>query len=221
MSDFVNQWIRCNLCFHGFEGNGGMLTSCGHFFCNRAECKLPCASGEKTTCPICKNECGAISLGDSLPSEVLQFFEDPEVLCQRAMDVLRFHNHQKELSREHFMETQRRLDSLQQMVNDLQAENRGLHDALAKYSKSETKPPRQSECLIPGIIGGKALQPKRPAKREELFSLGDVKPPEPAAAKPPPPKEAEPITKLFTPTLASRLQSLTGKKMYNPVQIHD
>jgi hypothetical protein len=197
-----------------------MLTSCGHFFCNRPDCKLPCASGQKTTCPVCKNECGAVSLSDSLPPEVLQFFEDPEVLCQRAMDVMRFHDHQKELSREHFTETQRKLDSLQQMVNELQAENRELHDTLAKFAKSEPRAARTSECLIPGIIGGKTLPKRRVAKREEIFSIGDVKPPEPIvkkdAAKP-----EEPISKLFTPTLASRLQSLTGKKMYNPVQIHD
>jgi hypothetical protein len=219
MGDFVNDWVRCNICFKGFEGAGGMLTNCGHFFCNRPPCKLPCASGEKTKCPICKSDCGAISLSDSLPPEVLQFFEDPEVLCQRAMDVMRFQAHQKELSRAHLSESQTKLDSLQTVVEDLRAENRELQQRLGKLARMDDQPIVQSECLIPGIIPGKAAAKRRSSRRrEDIFEF--PKPDDEEKVATTTAKSGDAVAKLFTPTLASRLQSLTGKKMYSPVHNH-
>lgn len=215
MSDFISKWVRCNLCFRGFEGEGGMLTSCGHFICSRPGCRLACASGERTTCPVCRSTCGAVSLSEALPNEVLQFFENPEVLLRRAINVMKFHDHQKELARQHFNQCQSRITELEQLVDQLRAEKRELQESLTKKGKT-VRTSVQSELVIPGIIPSTdAPKESDPEPREELFQIPMPGPDAPAKQKA---KPVEPIAKLFTPTLACRLQSLTGKKMYEPVQ---
>jgi hypothetical protein len=135
------------------------------------------------------------------------------------MDVMRFQAHQKELSRAHLSENQKKLSALQTVVDDLRAENRELQQRLEKIARADDQSIVQSECVIPGIIPGKAATRRRPPRRrEEIFEF--PKPDEderPAAITA---KSADAVAKLFTPTLASRLQSLTGKKMYSPVHNH-
>ena len=216
MSDFVNDWIRCNICFKGFEKNGGILTSCGHFFCNRPDCQIQTKDG-KATCPICKSQCGTISLSDSLPPEILQFFEEPEHLLQKTMNVLRFHNNQKELLRNHFSKSSNTIRELEAKIEELKEENYHLMEELQKQSGSRSK----AECLIPGIINQNNT--KKKSKNTEFFK---IKPNAEGESKkqntPKHPKSSHsqkdpPISKLFTPTLASRIQNLTGKKIYDPV----
>ena len=215
MSDFITKWVRCNLCFRGFEGEGGMLTSCGHFICSRPGCRLTCASGERTTCPVCRNTCGAVSLSETLPKEVLQFFESPEVLLRRAINIMKFHDHQKELARQHFNQCQARISELEHLVEQLRAEKRELQESLTKKGTTVRKTV-QSELVIPGIIPPADGQKERePENQEELFHIPMPGTDAPSKQKS---KPIEPIAKLFTPTLACRLQSLTGKTMYDPVQ---
>lgn len=208
MSNFISKWIRCNVCFQGFEGGSGMLTSCGHFVCSRPDCQISCPPGTRTTCPVCRASCGAVSLADTLPSEVLQFFESPDTLIRRALDVMRFHDHQKELSREHFAQNAKRISELEAQVAQLRAEKKELQASLGSKGK-KTRQPVQSELMIPGIIKGKKpkVETPEPEEKKELFRVA-------ADTKSAP---NEPIAKLFTPTLASRLQNLTGKKIHDPV----
>lgn len=186
-----------------------MLTSCGHFVCSRPDCRISCQPGARTTCPVCHASCGAVSLADTLPSEVLQFFESPETLIRKALDVMRFHDHQKELSREHFTQYAKRISELESQVAQLRAEKKELQESLVSKSKKNRKPV-QSELVIPGIIKGKNNKSDAcdEEDKKELFRVSsDTK------------QSNEPIAKLFTPTLASRLQNLTGKKIHEPVNL--
>ena len=252
MSDFINDWVRCNICFKGFDQSGGMLTSCGHFLCGRSGCRI-ITQDDKLICPVCKSECGAISLNDSLPPDILNFFEEPITMMQKAVDVLKFHNHQKELSRIHFEKSQKRIKELEKEVDYLQKQNKKLLESTIKNPLLETEETStksqslfKSECFIPGIIGQTPhsvtsnttkktstatdklfLKPKRKkieiqqeeqeqesenhadakndndAHQSTLKSANDMGPP--------------PLSNIFTPTLAHRLQNLTGKKFYSPV----
>lgn len=215
MSNFITKWVRCNICFRGFEGDGGMLTSCGHFICTRSGCRLNCAPGERTICPVCRSSCGAVSLSDTMTTEVLQFFESPEVLFRRAIDVMKFHDHQKELTRQHFHQCQKQISELQQLVDQLRAEKKELQESLTKKEQKSGKKTVQSELLIPGIISGQDVPKETEGEKpEQLFQIPVVSTDTISHQKT---KATEPIAKLFTPTLACRLQSLTGKKMYEPV----
>lgn len=219
MSNFIRDWVRCNRCFKNFDQASGVLTSCGHFICNRSTCAVKINDGEKVVCPICHSECGAISLSDTIPPEILEFFEEPEVLLQKSIDVMKFHNHQKELARSHFEQYQTRLRQLEETIDELKAENRELHDALRKKPEDESS--ISSELRIPGIVG-KVHDSKKKKKTEKMLipmkqnrsnkTLTEVVPAEMNSVK------AQPNSKLFTPTLASRLQNLTGKKLYSLVQ---
>lgn len=212
MSDFVNDWVRCNTCFKCFDDNGGILTSCGHFFCNRSNCRLS-INDRKTKCPICKSSCEIISLTDTLPPEILQFFEEPENMLQKALDILRFHNNQKELTRKFFSENTETIKELKQRIENLKNENQKLIEELEtlkseKGINSEKK--RRKEVIIPGIIGNKKKQ------KNEFFKIPQNKETEKPQTTIKIEKE-QPISKLFTPTLASRIQNLTGKKVFEPV----
>lgn len=216
MNDFVNDWVRCNLCFKQFDNKGGMLTSCGHFICNRAGCGIPEDHMEHIVCPVCKEVCGAVSLSDTLPQEILQFFENPEKMLQKTINILHFHNHQKELIRRHFEDQSKKIKELETTIFDLQTKNKELIETLEKKQpkvKKIDKKIHQETCMIPGII-----EPiKKKNKKEELFPMSVLQ--ENQSSLPPP---SEVIVQkrenvLFTPTLASRLQNLTGKKLYSPV----
>lgn len=211
MCDFVQIWVRCNNCFLGLGDIGGMLTSCGHFACNRPTCRISCVAGEKTICPICKNTCGAVRLSDTLPNEVLQFLGNPEGLIKQAIDVMRFQDQQKELARRHFQEAQEKIESLEQKIDQLISENHKLKkSASARRDKPKQKitPPRH-DLVIPGIIP--RVTSTVPEIREPTEQPIQVEPEETER------EPHRPISKLFTPTLASRLQNLTGKKVYDPV----
>jgi hypothetical protein len=137
------------------------------------------------------------------------------------MDVLRFQEHQKELTRARFNEVQKRVESLESVVDALRAENRELQGSLAHYAKGEERPLMDSECLIPGIIPGTKLNGKRRGKgsRDEFFEIPVLE--HTAERTTTAVATTESVAKLFTPTLARRLQTLTGKKVYGPVQGHD
>ena len=229
MTDFINDWVRCNVCFKGFDKSGGMLTSCGHFFCGRKGCKIDAKPGEKLVCPICHSECGAISLTDSLPGDILQFFEEPSDIIQKALDVLKFHNHQKELARIHYEKATTRIRELEEKVSQLEKENQALIESRNENNiESNDNRKIKSECFIPGIIEpapiGKKKQEKElfPTKKKKnefqkkLLEKGENEDKILSTER-----KEQPISKLFTPTLASRLQSITGKKIYTPVQPHE
>jgi hypothetical protein len=80
-------------------------------------------------------------------------------------------------------------------------------------TQGEERPAVKSECIIPGIItGAKAVGRRR--GREEGVEIPGIERAERVTAA----KTTESVAKLFTPTLASRLQTLTGKRVYGPVQ---
>lgn len=254
MSDFVNDWVRCNVCFKGFDQSGGMLTSCGHFLCGRSGCRI-ITQDDKLICPVCKSECGAISLTDSLPPDILNFFEEPISMMQKAIDVLKFHNHQKELSRIHFEKSQKRIKELEKEVDLLQKQNKKLLESTNKsllLEKDDTSIKSQSlfksECFIPGIVGQTPhsiipnpnkrtsapaeklfLKPKRKKpddqqdeqESENQINLKKNTENQSYTSKETNDKEPQPLSNIFTPTLAHRLQNLTGKKFYSPVQPKD
>lgn len=247
MSDFINDWVRCNICFKGFDQTGGMLTSCGHFLCGRPGCRI-ITQDDKLICPVCKSECGAISLTDSLPPDILNFFEEPINMMQKAINVLKFHNHQKELSRIHFEKSQKRIKELEREVDDLKKQNKKLLESTIKNPliENEEAPNKsqsvfKSECFIPGIIGQTphSIAPnankKSKVSTDKLFQKIKHKNtekdqqeeqesgnnPQPSTLIPSKDKEPQPLSNIFTPTLAHRLQNLTGKKFYSPVQPKD
>lgn len=217
MSEFVNDWVRCNTCFKSFDDSGGLLTSCGHFFCNRSECHLTINEG-RTKCPICKTSCGSISLTDTLPPDILQFFEEPESVIQKSIDILRFHNNQKELIRKHFSENKDIIKELEQKVSDLQKENQKLSAKLEKLKSSksarQSDKKKKKEVIIPGIADAKRNAPKDFFQIPQTHTSDAPLSPRTAPLKH---DKDQPISKLFTPTLASRIQNLTGKKVYEPV----
>ncbi|KAK8886478.1 hypothetical protein M9Y10_041941 [Tritrichomonas musculus] len=251
MSDFINDWVRCNICFKGFDQTGGMLTSCGHFLCGRTGCRI-ITQDDKLICPVCKSECGAISLTDSLPPDILNFFEEPINMIQKAMSVLKFHNHQKELSRIHYEKSQRRIKELEKEVDDLRKQNKKLLESTIKHPLIENaeipnKPQSvfKSECFIPEIVGQtphsiipnenkKSLVPTDKLFQKVIHKNNEIDHEEqdannlknnsnsqssiPMQSKD---KETQPLSNIFTPTLAHRLQNLTGKKFYSPVQPKD
>ena len=149
-------------------GNGnGVLTSCGHFMCDKHQI------GDNQKCPICQSICGVIKLDGVIPSEILQFFDTPEDIIEKAVAILKFQNQQKEILIRHYEES---ISSMEETIRELTEENRKL-----QYKDQDVK----SVCLIPQIIH------KTPSNQI-------VKEP----------------SKLFTPTLATKLQNLTGKKLY-------
>ena len=248
MTDFINDWVRCNVCFKGFDQSGGVLTSCGHFLCGRTGCRI-ITQDDKLICPVCKSECGAISLTDSLPPDILNFFEEPINMMQKAMNVLKFHNHQKELSRIHFEKSQKRIKELEKEVDYLQKQNKKLLESTVKNpllenedTSSKSQSLFKSECFIPGIIGQTphSIAPnakKVPAPTDKLFlksrkkksedqldeqeqeenNLKNANDVQSSISKQANDKEPQPLSNIFTPTLAHRLQNLTGKKFYSPV----
>ncbi|EAY20628.1 hypothetical protein TVAG_163240 [Trichomonas vaginalis G3] len=220
MSEFVNQWVRCNSCFRNFDSDGGMLTSCGHFFCNRPECRLNCKVNEKITCPICKSTCSCISLSQTLPDDVLQYFEDPEFLLSKTLDVIRFQNQQKDLSRAHFEQQEQKIRELQEVIDDIRSENQKLKNEITKIKIPESRIENEP-VMIKENIAKQITTSKRRAKNQDQFTIqteSQVVAPSVQA------NNTKTITttqrsfqpsKLFTPTLASRLQGLTGKKLYD------
>lgn len=253
MTNFILDWVRCNVCFRGFEQNGGILTSCGHFLCGRSGCQLTKTENGKLICPVCKSECGAISLSESLPSDILQFFEDPLEMLQKSINVLKFHNHQKELARLHYEKQQKKMKDLEKEIDELRKENKQLLESTKKIpilnsvdSIEKVQSSLKPECFIPSIIGQTPSNNVQTSKlgipqkvlliprisestptdhqqsidREESYqSRNNQKKSHRDDHEKVSSKMDDPsISKLFTPTLASRLQNLTGKKIYSPVQ---
>ena len=223
MSDFVNDWVRCNVCFRNFDKDGGTLTSCGHFFCGRPECRLSCKQGEKTICPICKTQCSCLSLGQALPDDVLQYFEDPEVLVTHALDVVRFQQQQKDLARQHFEQQEKRIKELEDVIDEIRAENKRLKSEIKKKPLiSELVEPEQIDgsILVKDMLSKQIASSKRRQKSDEIFMI-QTEPPQPEtpsnSRKSAQIRKNTQPSKLFTPTLASRLQGLTGKKLYEKV----
>lgn len=210
MSDFVNEWVKCNTCFRNFDKTGGVLTSCGHFICNRPECAVEWENEGKSRCPVCQIQCAAISLSQTLPEDILQYFEDPEVVITRALDVYRFQNQQKDLFRKKF-------DSLSQRIAELEEEIEGLRNENQRLKTSLTQPAKRSiensgETLVTEIIS-KQVETKAVRRSHQsgftIKTLGES-PHIPASKR----IGAVPVSRLFTPTLARRLQSLTGRNTY-------
>ena len=230
MSNFVNDWVRCNVCFRNFDKDGGSLTSCGHFFCGRPECRLIYKPNEKITCPICKTECNCISLGQTLPEDVLQYFEDPEILVNRALDVVRFQQQQKDLARQHYEKQERRIKELEEVIDEIRAENKKLKSEIKnKPNRSENteNDPRENSILVQDILSKQIASSKRRLRNADGFII-QTEVPQPQTPsnsrrssqiqKPQISLQKEQApSKLFTPTLASRLQGLTGKKLYEKI----
>ena len=229
MSNFVNDWVRCNVCFRNFDKEGGSLTSCGHFFCGRPECRLIYKPNEKIICPICKTECSCISLNQTLPNEVLQYFEDPEILVTRTLDVIRFQQQQKDLARQHYEKQERRIRELEEVIDEIRAENKKLKSEMKKkplMSEIGDNEPKEDHGLVKDLLTKQITSSKRRFMNEDAFMIQtEVPQPETpsnsrissqlhkAAVQSQHSQDSQP-SKLFTPTLASRLQGLTGKKLY-------
>lgn len=222
MSEFVNEWVRCNVCFKNFNAEGGMLTSCGHFFCNRPECKLNCKANEKITCPICKAQCSCISLSETLPEEVLQYFEDPEYLINKTLDVLRFQNQQKDLARMHYEQQERKIKELQDVIDEIRSENQKLKTQITQIKDVDVKV-EPSIVPIKENLTKQITTSKRRLNKQDSFmiqtesqNLSSTQSSNPIKGTRITQKTHQP-SKLFTPTLASRLQGLTGKKIYESI----
>ena len=235
MSNFVNDWVRCNVCFKNFDSEGGSLTSCGHFFCGRPECRLNYKPNEKIICPICKSQCSCISLGQTLPEDVLQYFEDPETLVTKALDVVRFQQQQKDLARQHFEKQERRIRELEEMIDEIRAENKKLKSAIKKRPQMPIETdnnPIEGSILVKDILSKQIASSKRRLHSEDSFIIQtEIPQPETPSNSRRSSQIQKQIqnqqqqqqqipqpSKLFTPTLASRLQGLTGKKLYDKMQ---
>lgn len=221
MSEFVNSWVFCNLCFKNFDDNGGVLTSCGHFFCNRRECKSSFTSDMKSIgkveCPICKSMTITLSLDQKLPEEVLHYFEDTEALLNKTNEVLRFQEQQKKLLRKKFFQQELKIKELEELVTKLKLENNRLSDEL--QSKNEVSQTNRTDNFITDIISKQISSSKMKIKKEDQFIIKTIPDTVTKQKKDAISQKIQQSSKLFTPTLASRLQNINMKNANDTTSI--
>ena len=208
MSNFVNEWVRCNKCFQQFDKIGGILTSCGHFICNREECQIK-NNEENNFCPICKLKCNLISLTNVLPKEILDFFEEPEILINKTFEILKFQNQQKNLIRNHFDQQKLRIKELEEIIEKITLENNKLKNQFNKIELNNNQ-----EILISEFINKQILtsSKNRILQEEEIRIPFEKNSPKKLTIQ----KISNP-SKLFTPTLANKLQNFQNKSLYEKI----
>lgn len=102
--------IHCNNCLKKRQPNTPChLTRCYHILCSG--CLAKSSTGQK--CPVCKRSSisGAIEINRNMPSNVANYFEDPQVYLKMFRSIWKFQKQQQTFYYKQFYEQQSRMEA--------------------------------------------------------------------------------------------------------------
>lgn len=163
--------IHCNNCSKKRDPeNSCQLTRCYHIICSG--CLAKSANGRK--CPVCKRTTSAIAINRNMPSNVANYFEDPQIFLKMYRSICKFQSQQRTFYYKHFYEQQNRLDTKKEtlqayikMEAQLRTQIENEKKRISKLRNSISFYDRHDESSLSSIeipsISGRTSRPTTPS----------------------------------------------------------